>query len=122
MKYFKIDSIKKGRLFEQFLTKNLETLPGKKFVVYYYMDGCGACGVFKPTWDSITKNAKKNNKMVVVEVEQKYIDKFAEEAQVSAFPTVRIITFKKNGNLKINKEHVGVQSHGTMEKIVPQKG
>jgi thiol-disulfide isomerase/thioredoxin len=49
----------KRNLFEGFASSNVS-------IEYYYMDGCGYCEKFSPTWDDFVKEAGSNAKFNLV--------------------------------------------------------
>tara|TARA_B100000902_G_C26757687_1_gene644046 strand:- start:116 stop:526 length:411 start_codon:yes stop_codon:yes gene_type:complete len=76
--------------------KPFEEFSNPKELIYFYMDGCGHCKTFTPTWDEFTNSYKGNLKLNKYERKQAgdMIDKF----QIQGFPTILLID--EQGNKK----------------------
>ena len=81
MKIFKVDSEEKVKNFDTFLMNNMP-ISGKKFIIYYYMDGCSACEMFNPIWRNAIKN-KHDKNTILIEVEEKFLDNFGFKSVLS---------------------------------------
>ena len=64
----------------------------KKTLYYFYMDGCGWCDKFNPTWSQITKEFK--GKLTMKKVNGPNNEQLMKRFGVSSFPTIILVKGK----------------------------
>ena len=64
----------------------------KKTLYYFYMDGCGWCDKFNPTWSQITKEFK--GKLTMKKVNGPNNEQLMKRFRVSSFPTIILVKGK----------------------------
>ncbi len=90
----------------QSMDKALKT--GKPIVAWFYVDWCGFCKKFAPTFDEITKdkNFKENFAVAFVNCSDEKNQKLIEEYKIEAFPTVYMINPKNNMREAIDNQEL----------------
>ena len=86
---FAIRYVYKIFLFSYFSAFNLEGFGQPKELVYFYMNGCGHCKNFSPTWDQFASGYSGNLK--VRKVERSDAGSELDTYQVKGFPTVLLL-------------------------------
>lgn len=76
-------------LYSYFSAFNLEGFGQPKELVYFYMNGCGHCKKFSPTWDQFASGYKGNLK--VRKVERSDAGSELDTYQVKGFPTILLL-------------------------------
>lgn len=77
----------RGRSLEKALKKN------KPVIIWFYVDWCGYCQRFAPTFDEVikSKEIKKNFAVAFVNADDHKNAKYMDEYQVHGFPTVYLL-------------------------------
>ena len=86
---FAVRYVYKTFLFSYFSAFNLEGFGQPKELVYFYMNGCGHCKKFSPTWDQFASRYSGNLK--VRKVERSDAGSELDTYQVKGFPTVLLL-------------------------------
>jgi len=93
-------------LLYKYVIKNKEGMQnGKKSMVYCWMEGCGHCKNFNPTWDQFM-NGSKLPTLNYAKIESREDPKFMQKMGVQGFPT--ILGVDENGDKM--KEYNGDRS------------
>jgi len=70
-------------------------LQGKDVFILVYMEGCGPCDATRPEWEKIESALNEqyatNDKLVVIDVNQKFLSKIKNIGKVDGFPTMKYI-------------------------------
>ena len=86
---FIVRYVYKTFLYSYFSAFNLEGFGQPKELVYFYMNGCGHCKKFTPTWDQFASGYNGNLK--VRKVERNDAGSELDTYQVKGFPTVLLL-------------------------------
>ena len=86
---FVLRYVYKTFLFSYFSAFNLEGFGQPKELVYFYMNGCGHCKKFSPTWDQFASSYNGNLK--IRKVERADAGSELETYQIKGFPTVLLL-------------------------------
>ncbi len=80
----------------QSMEKALET--GKPIIAWFYVDWCGFCKKFAPTFDEITKNKEIQDNLAIafINCSDEKNQKLVEDYKIEAFPTVYMVNPKTN--------------------------
>ena len=76
-------------LFSYFSAFNLEGFGQPKELVYFYMNGCGHCKKFTPTWDQFSQGY--NGDLNIRKVERADAGDELDKYQIKGFPTVLLL-------------------------------
>ena len=76
-------------LFSYFNAFNLEGFGQPKELVYFYMNGCGHCKKFSPTWDQFSQGY--NGDLNIRKVERADASDELDKYQIKGFPTVLLL-------------------------------
>jgi thioredoxin-like negative regulator of GroEL len=79
-------------------------------VVLYHWDKCGHCIQFRETWNRLYDYYNKMMPMISIELKQ--MQRLPQEAQVSAFPTIRMYS---NGHIT---NYEGPRDFGSLQKTI----
>lgn len=73
---------------------------GKNIFILVFMEGCGPCNATRPEWNKIKNKLENkysnNNNIVVVDVNNNYLNDLKYIGDVDGFPTMKYIS--NNGN------------------------
>ena len=86
---FVLRFVYKTFLYSYFSAFNLEGFGQPKELVYFYMNECGHCKKFSPTWDQFASNYRGNLK--VRKVERNDAGSELDTYQIKGFPTVLLL-------------------------------
>tara|TARA_X000000368_G_scaffold224144_1_gene176927 strand:- start:353 stop:775 length:423 start_codon:yes stop_codon:yes gene_type:complete len=101
-------------IYSNYLTRYLENFGNPKSITYFYMNGCGHCEKFTPTWDSFTNQYK--GPLTLKKMERKEAgENTLKKYNVQGFPTV--IMIDENGN---GKPFNGDRTISALEKFANQ--
>ena len=101
-------------VYSNFMTRYLENFGNPKSITYFYMNGCGHCEKFTPTWESFSNQYKgpvKLKKMERTEAGESLLKKY----NVRGFPTVIMIDDNGKG-----KPFEGDRTVDALEKFANQ--
>ena len=90
---------------------------GADVFILIYMEGCGPCNATRPEWEKIESalksQYKKNNKLVVIDVNKDYLSNIKHIGEVDGFPTMKyvgnngkIIETYENSSIKQKDRHI----------------
>jgi thiol-disulfide isomerase/thioredoxin len=83
-------------LYSYFGAFNLEGFGNAKEMCYFYMDGCGHCKKFNPTWDQFVSSYNGNLKLR--KVERSNAESEIKKYEINGFPSILLLD--GNGNKK----------------------
>ena len=63
----------------------------KHIFVLFYMNGCGPCEIVHPIWEQIQKNFKKEDNIIIADIEQSTAPDLLIKYSISEFPTIKYI-------------------------------
>ena len=65
-------------------------------LMYFYMDGCGFCDKFSPTWKKLIKKNNKNKKVTMVKINGPNNLIMTKKYKVKKFPTIILLKDNKS--------------------------
>ena len=65
-------------------------------LMYFYMDGCGWCDKFSPTWKTLIKKNNKNKKVTMVKINGPNNLIMIKKYKVKTFPTIILLKDNKH--------------------------
>ena len=79
------------------LSRKVEGMSNPKELIYFYMDGCGHCEKFSPTWDKFV--AQYKGPLKLKKIEHKDVGKFGKKINeiIEGYPTVVLVDEQGNG-------------------------
>lgn len=86
---FVLRYVYKTFLYSYFSAFNLEGFGQPKELVYFYMNGCGHCKNFSPTWDQFASSY--NGNLNIRKVERADAGSELDNYQIKGFPTVLLL-------------------------------
>ena len=78
----------------------LQNDKSEKKIVYFYMEGCGHCQEFAPTWDKF----KATSPIPTYKIESKGADTMLQKYNISGFPTIVLLDSKNELIKTLNGE------------------
>jgi len=78
----------------------LQNDKSEKKIVYFYMEGCGHCKEFAPTWDKFIKTSP----IPTYKIESKGSDSMLQKYNISGFPTIVLLDSKNELIKTLNGE------------------
>ena len=102
MRIIKVKNLKDA---QRLMRKHKSQNP-KKLIVKYYMDGCGACENFEPTWQNVIEKLDIPSTIMIADVESDAQQHLPIPSKMG-FPTLSIMTSDDEGGLREEDEHIG---------------
>ena len=113
MKIIKVKNLKDA---QKLMDKHKKEKP-EKLVVKYYMDGCGACKDFEPTWQNVIGKLDVPSTIMIADVESNAQQHLPIPSKMG-FPTLSIMSSDTQGTLSEDDEHIGSMSEDKLMEIL----
>ena len=106
---FKKKSQNGGKKTKKRKSKTKKRKSNKKIPLYYFwMNGCGWCENFNPTWELLTEKFNKKINMIKYEMDEPGVSSKLKEYNVTSFPT--IILVKNNKPIKFDYDERSLEN------------
>jgi thioredoxin-like negative regulator of GroEL len=87
---------------EYFAVSACEATDKPYTLIFFYMDGCGHCRDFRPTWQDFTDHASDEKKKVCFAEMSSENDAVMNAYNITGFPTVLLVNNAKNTTKTFN--------------------